>query len=78
MLRRVALVRNEDWEELIASIISVTRINDLGTMLAVTSNRKMLQRNTNNVKAVFRSPILVNLKFEAIHSSETAVLTRAA
>jgi hypothetical protein len=33
-------------EEFSASIIRVTRIGELGTTLAVTSNRRMLQRNT--------------------------------
>jgi DNA-binding TFAR19-related protein (PDSD5 family) len=44
MLRRVALVRTDVSEELSASIISLTRIGDLGTTLAVTSNRGTLQR----------------------------------
>jgi hypothetical protein len=44
MLRRVALVRTDDWEELSASFITVTRIGELGTTLAVTSNRCMLRR----------------------------------
>jgi hypothetical protein len=39
MLRRVALVRTDVSEELIASIIRVTRIGELGTTLAITSNR---------------------------------------
>jgi hypothetical protein len=39
MLRRVALVRSDDSEESIASVIRVTRIGELGTMLAVTNNR---------------------------------------
>jgi hypothetical protein len=38
MLRRVALVRTDVSEELSASIIRVTRIDELGTTLAVTSN----------------------------------------
>jgi thioester reductase-like protein len=38
MLRRVALVRTEVSEERIASIIRVTRIGELGTTLAITSN----------------------------------------
>jgi DNA-binding TFAR19-related protein (PDSD5 family) len=46
MLRRVALVRTEVSEELSASIISLTRIGELGTKLAVTSNRHTLRRNT--------------------------------
>jgi hypothetical protein len=40
MLRRVALVRTEVSEELSASIIWVIRISELGTTLAVTSNRR--------------------------------------
>jgi hypothetical protein len=39
MLRRVALVRTDVSEELSASFIRVTRISELGTTLAVTSNR---------------------------------------
>jgi hypothetical protein len=37
MLRRVALVGTEVSEEISASIIKVTRIGELGTTLAVTS-----------------------------------------
>jgi hypothetical protein len=46
MLHRVALVRTDVWEELSASFIRVTRISELETTLAVTSNRRMLRRNT--------------------------------
>jgi hypothetical protein len=46
MLRRVALVRTYVPEELSASFIRVTRIGELGTTLAVTSNRRTLRRNT--------------------------------
>jgi hypothetical protein len=42
----VALVRTYVREEYIASIIKVTRIGDLETTLAVTSNRRTLRRNT--------------------------------
>jgi hypothetical protein len=38
MLRRVALVRNNVSEELSVSINRVTRIGELETTLAVTSN----------------------------------------
>jgi hypothetical protein len=38
MLRRVALVRTNVSEELSASFIRLTRIGELGTTLAVTSN----------------------------------------
>jgi hypothetical protein len=45
MLRRVALVRTDVSVEVTASIIRVTRIDELGT-LAVTSNRSTLRINT--------------------------------
>jgi hypothetical protein len=38
MLRRVALVRTDVSEELSASLITVTRKGELGTMLAVPSS----------------------------------------
>jgi hypothetical protein len=71
MLRRVALVRTDVSEELSASFIRVIRIGELGTTLAVTSNRRTLRR------IVPSSPILVTLMNEAQSSSETSVLTRA-
>jgi hypothetical protein len=47
MLRRVALVRTDVSEEPSASIIRVTRIGELGTTLAATSNRRTpRQRDT--------------------------------
>jgi hypothetical protein len=46
MLRRVALVRTDISEERIASIIKVTRIGELGTTLAVTSNRRLVHRDS--------------------------------
>jgi hypothetical protein len=39
MLHRVALVRTDVSEEIIASITRVIRIGELGTTLEVTSNR---------------------------------------
>jgi hypothetical protein len=42
MLHSVVLVRTDVSEELSASFIRVTRIGELGTMLAVTSNRRRL------------------------------------
>jgi hypothetical protein len=48
MLRRVAVVRTDVSEELSASIIGVTRIGELGTTLAVTSNLRTLRRNTKS------------------------------
>jgi hypothetical protein len=46
MLRRVALVRTDVSEELNATFIRVTRIDELGATLAATSNRRTLRRNT--------------------------------
>jgi hypothetical protein len=66
MLRRVALVRTDVSKELSASFIRVTRIGELGTTLAVTSNR-----------IVPSSPILVTLMKGALRSSETSVLKGA-
>jgi hypothetical protein len=76
MLRHVALVRTGVSEECIASIIRVTRIGELGTMLAVTSTHNMLWLLvTANI--VPSSPILVTLMMEVILSSTMSVLTRA-
>jgi hypothetical protein len=55
MLYHVARVRTEILEELSASIIRVTRIGELG-VLAVTSNRCTVQRNTSQKTAFLRSP----------------------
>jgi hypothetical protein len=50
MLRRVVLVRTDVSEERSASvIIRVTRIGELRTTLAVTSNRCTLRRITKSV-----------------------------
>jgi hypothetical protein len=38
MVRRVALVRTDVSEEIRAAIISVKRISELGTTLAINSN----------------------------------------
>jgi hypothetical protein len=73
MLRRVALVRTDVSEELSASFIRVTKIGELGTTLAVTSNRRT-QRRLVTASVVPRSPILVTLMKEALSSSETSVL----
>jgi ABC-type molybdate transport system permease subunit len=83
MLRRVALVRTDVSEELGTSFIRVTRIGELGRTLAVTSNRRKLQRHISvrrlvvTASVVLSSPILVTLMKEALRSSETSVLTRA-
>jgi hypothetical protein len=49
MLRHVALIRADVSEEFSASIIRLTRIGELGTTLAATSNRRTLRRNTKSV-----------------------------
>jgi hypothetical protein len=85
MLRRVALVRTDVSEELNASVIRVTRIAELGTTLAATSNRRTQRRNILRsvrrllvaASVVPSSPILFTLLKEALISSETLVLTRA-
>jgi hypothetical protein len=46
MLRHVALVTTDVSEELSAPFNRVTRIGEPRTMLAVTSNRRNLRRNT--------------------------------
>jgi hypothetical protein len=80
MLRRVALVRTDVSEELSASFIMVTRIDELGTTLAVTSKAKKvflrsMRRLLVTASVVPSSPILVTLMKEALSSSETSVHT---
>jgi hypothetical protein len=77
MLRRMALVRTDVSEELSASFIRVTRVDELGTTLAVTSNRRTLRLLLVRASVVPSSPILVILMKEALSSAETSVLTRA-
>jgi hypothetical protein len=64
ILCRVVLVRTDVSEEPNASFIRVTRIGELETTLAVTSNRGTPRRNTTVMK-------------EVLGSSETSVFTRA-
>jgi hypothetical protein len=59
MLRRVALVTTDVTGEHMARVIRVTIIAELGTTLAVTSNRRALHRNK---------------MIEALSSSETSYL----
>jgi hypothetical protein len=84
MLRHVALIRTDVSEELSASFIRATRISELGTTLASTSNHNMLLVFLHSVRWLLvaanfvpSSPILVTLMKEALSSSETSVLTRA-
>jgi predicted hotdog family 3-hydroxylacyl-ACP dehydratase len=86
MLHRVALVRTDASVELSASFIRVTGIGELGTTLAITSNRRTLRRLVFlrsvrqllvTASVVLSSQILVTLIKEALSSSEMSVLTRA-
>jgi hypothetical protein len=80
MLHRVALVRTAVSEEFSSSFIRVTRIGELGTKLAVNSNRVFLRsvrRLLVTANVVPSSPILVALTKEALSSSKVSVLTRA-
>jgi hypothetical protein len=74
MLRRVALVRTDVSEEPGASFIRVTRIGELGTSQAATSDVRRLLVAASVVPS---SPIFVTLMKEAPGSSETSVITRA-
>jgi hypothetical protein len=75
MLRRVALVRTDVSEELSASFIRVTRIGELGTMLAVFL--RSVRRLLVTVSVVPSSLNLVTLMKKALSSSETSANTRA-
>jgi hypothetical protein len=86
MLRRVALVTTDISEELGASFIKVTRIGELGTTLAASSNRHAAKKYLyfyaacvgclDTASLVPSSQILV-IMMEALGSSETSVLTKA-
>jgi hypothetical protein len=71
MLRRVALVRSDISEERSATFIRVTRIGELVFLRRV---RRLLV----TASVVSSALILVTLMKEALSSSETSVLTRAA
>jgi hypothetical protein len=79
MLRLVTLVRTDDSEEPSASIIRVTRIDELGTTLAVTSNGAIIflgsvSRLLITANVVPISPILVTLMIERLHPSKSLFL----
>jgi hypothetical protein len=76
--------KNGVSEELSSSFIRVTRIGELGTTLAVTSNRRThlvflrsVRRLLVTASVVPSSSILVTLMKVTLRSSETSVLTRA-
>jgi hypothetical protein len=82
MLHRVALVRTDVSKELSAFFIRVTRIGELGTTLAVNSNRRTLGISLQHASVasygyVLSSPLLVTLMIEELSSSEMSVRTRA-
>jgi hypothetical protein len=82
MLRRVAIVRTDVSEELSTSFIWVTRIGQLGTTLAATSNRqyfvflRSVRRLLVTASVVPSSLIVVTLMKEVLSSSKMSVLTR--
>jgi hypothetical protein len=59
MLRRVALVRTDVSEEPGASFIRVTRIDELGTTQAATSNRRTQRRNGKTIHVLYIRPLSV-------------------
>jgi hypothetical protein len=61
MLRRVVIVRTDVSEELSASFIRVTRIGELVTTLAVTSNQLCVLQLRVTASIFPSSPILVAL-----------------
>jgi hypothetical protein len=63
MLRRVAVVRTDVSEEPGASFIRVTRIGELGTTQAATSNRRMLTRCNIPEDTILHSHRREKLKF---------------
>jgi hypothetical protein len=72
MLRCVALVRTDVSEEPSPSIIRLRKVDELGTTLAVTTNRLLVMANV-----VPSSPTLASLMMEALSSFEMSDLTRA-
>jgi hypothetical protein len=71
MLRSVASVRTDVTEEVVNSIIRMTRIGKSGKTLAVLSYRSMLL-----TLFLARRFLSVTLMMEAIRSSKMSVLTR--
>jgi hypothetical protein len=65
-LHRLALVRTDVSEEVIASVIRVTRIGELGTTLAIINNRRSVHRLLVTANVIPSSPILVNLMMETL------------
>jgi hypothetical protein len=80
ILCRVAVLRTDVSEDLIAFIIRVTRIGELRTTLAVTDNQSTLRRRNQLLATANVVPnllILLALMTEAICSSESSVLNKS-
>jgi hypothetical protein len=74
--------KNRRFGRTITSIIRVTGIGELGTTLAVTSNRTCCEEilacfGCQSLLTLFLARRFVTLMMEVIWSSETSVLTRA-
>jgi hypothetical protein len=69
MLRHIALVRTDILEELIASIIRVTRIGEPGTVLAITNNQ-----STMMIEAICSSETSVLIRATRLKISEDGIL----
>jgi hypothetical protein len=83
-LPSLVIVTTDVLEEHISTIIKVTRIGELGTTLAATSNSSTHMvfirwglRLLVAANVVPSSPSLVTLEMKAPNSSETSVLKRA-
>jgi hypothetical protein len=70
LLHRVALVRTDVSEEPGASFIMVTKIGELGTTQAATSNRHTLRRNT-------KQPTYAAKKYQVVLRSVRRLLVAA-
>jgi hypothetical protein len=81
ILHLVADVRIDVSEKCIPSMIRLTRTSELGKMLAITNNQSIFLHSMLQLlvtaSIVPSSLIHVTLMMEAIHSSQTSVLTRA-
>jgi S-adenosylmethionine:diacylglycerol 3-amino-3-carboxypropyl transferase len=67
MLHRVALVRTDISEQLSASFIRVTRIGELGTTLAATSNRRTQRSYLNEKVAVLVWKTEISSRADPLH-----------
>jgi hypothetical protein len=72
MLRRVVLVRTDVTEEPGASFLRVTRLGELGTKQAATSNRRTLRRNTTR-RNIPEDTILHSHRRENLKSYENCI-----